>query len=86
MLWVGSLAGKKYNPQGKFHHEYVNKKDPRQLKRNGDIRPRSRLRGNQHLRAEPTPSSLLTASPAPDSLFPSPFHGCFRHPRLSFRK
>jgi hypothetical protein len=26
MLWVGSLPGKKYNPQGKFRPEYVNQK------------------------------------------------------------
>jgi len=26
MLWVGSFPGKKYNPQGMFRHEYVNKK------------------------------------------------------------
>jgi hypothetical protein len=37
------------------------------------------------LRAQTT-ASLLTASPAPDSLFPTPFHGCFRHSRLSIRK
>ena len=26
MLRVGSLPGNKHNPQGKFRHEYVNKK------------------------------------------------------------
>jgi hypothetical protein len=35
---------------------------------------------------EPNPPGLLTASPAPDSLFGSPSHGCFRHSRLSIPK
>ncbi len=35
---------------------------------------------------DPNSRSLLTAFPAPDSLFSSPFHGCFRHSRLSIRK
>ena len=34
---------------------------------------------------EQHPTSLLTASAAPGSLFPSPFHGRFRHPRRSIR-
>jgi len=33
MLWVGSITGKKYNPQGKFRHELRESEDPAPLER-----------------------------------------------------